>query len=48
MADHRPVLGRETAYPDQYDPGLLVAIPRAEGRRALNLPDHFCGVELWI
>lgn len=30
-------LGRETPYPDRYDPGLLFPIPRAQGRAALAL-----------
>jgi 7-cyano-7-deazaguanine reductase len=42
-------LGRVTAYPEQYSPGLLYAIPRTEGRAALGLADEppFHGVDLW-
>jgi 7-cyano-7-deazaguanine reductase len=30
-------LGREVAYPDHYDPGLLFPIPRAQGRAAIGV-----------
>ncbi len=42
----RPRLGAATEYPERYDPGLLVAIPRAEGRASLG-PVGFRGVDLW-
>ena len=42
-------LGQQTSYPDEYSPGLLVAIARAENRAAMglgvNLP--FQGVDIW-
>ncbi len=43
-------LGREVTYPDRYDPGLLFAIPRTEGRaeigiEAVALP--FVGHDRW-
>ena len=43
-------LGKATDYPRQYDPSLLVAIPRQENRQALglsadNLP--FSGADIW-
>ncbi len=43
-------LGKAVAYPEHYDPGLLVPIPRAENRRALGLdPDQlpFQGADIW-
>jgi len=46
--EHSP-LGKDTAYPDRYDPGLLFPIPRAAGRADLGLgatlPFH--GVDVW-
>ncbi|MDX1694512.1 MAG: NADPH-dependent 7-cyano-7-deazaguanine reductase QueF [Ketobacteraceae bacterium] len=47
------VLGKETAYPQQYDPGLLCPISRIEGRRWISesLTDQdvlpFKGVDYW-
>ncbi len=43
-------LGKAVAYPERYDPGLLVPLPRAENRRTLgldpaNLP--FQGADIW-
>jgi len=42
-------LGREVPYPEHYDPTLLFAIPRAEGRVRLGLRDPlpFAGVDVW-
>ena len=42
----KPQLGAATEYPQHYDPGLLVSIPRAEGRAALG-DISFQGVDLW-
>ena len=42
-------LGREVAYPSQYDPGLLHPIPRTLAREALDLatPPPFTGHDRW-
>ena len=43
-------LGREIAYPDRYDPGLLFPIPRAQGRADIGLRDDalpFVGHDRW-
>jgi len=42
-------LGKPTQYPTDYDPSLLVAIPRAQGRDALGLAGElpFDGVDIW-
>ncbi len=42
-------LGQISAYPSTYDPGLLVALPRDEGRISLGLTDDlpFYGVDIW-
>jgi 7-cyano-7-deazaguanine reductase len=44
-------LGQATPYPDQYDPGLLFPIARAENRLKLNLKPNqalpFVGVDIW-
>ena len=42
-------LGKETPQPEEYDPSVLVGIPRDEGRRGLGLSDPlpFTGVDLW-
>lgn len=55
MVDHvgNTPLGKDTQYPDQYDPGLLCPIPRSDGRKWINeylaesseLP--FKGVDYW-
>ncbi|OUS23762.1 NADPH-dependent 7-cyano-7-deazaguanine reductase QueF [Gammaproteobacteria bacterium 45_16_T64] len=46
--EHSP-LGKDSAYPDQYDPSLLYPIPRSQGRGELDdiesLP--FNGVDIW-
>ncbi len=48
---HDSALGRTTAYPDRYDPGLLFPVPRADQRAAIGiapgdaLPFH--GVDIW-
>ncbi len=43
------LLGREVAYPRQYDPALLFPIPRATGRQALRLAGAlpFTGHDRW-
>ncbi len=42
-------LGKRTDYADQYDPGLLFAIPRAESRSELGLSSElpFNGCDIW-
>jgi len=42
-------LGRATAYPEQYSPGLLFAIARTGNREALGLGDElpFHGTDIW-
>ncbi len=44
-------LGQTTQYPDQYDPGLLYPIVRAENRLKLGIKDGqalpFVGVDIW-
>lgn len=42
-------LGRDVAYPDRFDPGLLHPIPRALGRRALGIGGAlpFIGHDRW-
>jgi len=48
VTDAKLPLGRTTRYPDQYDPGVLFSIPRAEARRAwLPEPLPFRGVDIW-
>ncbi len=47
MTVDKPRLGAETSYPERYAPELLVAIPRAEGRRELNLPATLYGADHW-
>jgi 7-cyano-7-deazaguanine reductase len=46
---HDSELGRSTAYPDRYDPGLLFPIARAAQRDALGIGDPlpFHGVDIW-
>jgi len=48
MTDITP-LGQPTSYADQYDPGLLFAIPRVESRAALDLGNNlpFNGCDIW-
>ena len=48
MIDKIP-LGKPTRYADQYDPGLLFAIPRTESRAALDLGNDlpFNGCDIW-
>ena len=48
MTDHGP-LGRDVTYVDRYDPSLLHAIPRAEGRASLGLIGSvpFQGCDVW-
>lgn len=44
-------LGKETQYPDRYDPSVLFAIPRSENRAKLGLtevsPLPFFGIDIW-
>ena len=42
-------LGRETAYPQTYEPDVLFAVPRKDSRAALGLDDElpFSGVDIW-
>jgi len=43
-------LGRHIPYPEQYDPGLLLPIPRADNRRRLALDENnlpFRGADVW-
>jgi 7-cyano-7-deazaguanine reductase len=42
-------LGRNTVYPDRYEPALLFPIPRAEKRAEIGVPVDlpFCGVDVW-
>ncbi len=42
-------LGREASYDMAYDPGLLVPIPRVEGRQAISAPEPlpFTGCDIW-
>ncbi|WP_240125667.1 NADPH-dependent 7-cyano-7-deazaguanine reductase QueF [Thermomonas alba] len=53
MSDHTPAgspLGRDTVYPDRYDPSLLYPIPRAPARAALGLEAPtlpFIGHDRW-
>lgn len=47
--EHSP-LGREVAYPDRFDPGLLYPIPRALGRAAIGIEGGalpFAGTDRW-
>ena len=45
------VLGKNTQYPDQYDPGLLFPILRSENRQKLGITPSqavpFVGVDIW-
>ena len=45
------VLGQQSAYPNQYDPGLLFPIPRAQNRKKLGIEEGsrlpFLGIDLW-
>ncbi len=42
-------LGKPTTYEDQYNPNLLVSIPRSLGRKEINLPKilPFSGIDIW-
>ena len=48
MAGETP-LGKQTEYADQYDPGLLYAIPRADSRDAMGVGNElpFNGCDIW-
>jgi 7-cyano-7-deazaguanine reductase len=44
------VLGESVAYPEHYDPGLLMPLARADNRQRLGLNDAdlpFCGADIW-
>ncbi len=44
------LLGRDVAYPSQYDPGLLFPIPRAQARQQIGIDDGalpFIGHDRW-
>jgi 7-cyano-7-deazaguanine reductase len=45
------VLGQQSAYPNQYDPGLLFPIPRAQNRKKLGIEEGsrlpFLGIDFW-
>ena len=44
------VLGRQTAYPDRYDPSVLVPVPRQDNRDVLGISNSklpFCGADIW-
>lgn len=45
----QPPLGQIAAYPDDYDPGLLFALPRAEQRATLGISGTlpFFGMDIW-
>ncbi len=48
MSDH--FLGKSVAYPEKYDPSLLVPISRADNRRLLGVDSNdlpFCGADIW-
>jgi 7-cyano-7-deazaguanine reductase len=43
-------LGRQSAYPQQYDPSVLVAVPRHLNREQYHIEEHilpFDGVDVW-
>lgn len=40
-------LGKDVAYPDTYDPGLLFALPRDTNRQALSIPASWHGADIW-
>ncbi|MDE2306980.1 MAG: NADPH-dependent 7-cyano-7-deazaguanine reductase QueF [Xanthomonadaceae bacterium] len=46
--EHSP-LGKDTGYPDRYDPGRLFPIPRADKRAEIGVTDTlpFHGVDIW-
>lgn len=45
------VLGQQSTYPNQYDPGLLFSISRAQNRKKLGIKEGsrlpFLGIDLW-
>ena len=45
----QPPLGQTSSYPDDYDPGLLFAMPRAEQRATLGMTGTlpFFGMDIW-
>ena len=47
MTSHKPQLGADTQYPESYDPGLLVSIPRSEGRASLSISAPMYGWDIW-
>jgi 7-cyano-7-deazaguanine reductase len=48
---HASPLGKQSAYPDQYDPTLLFAVPRARQRAEIGIGDEtalpFHGYDIW-
>lgn len=44
---HLNPLGRDVAYPETYDPGLLFPIERGTNRHSLELPDAWHGADIW-
>src|SRR3546814_12312458 len=40
-------LGRDTLYPDNYDPSLLFPIARRENRATLPFPPRWTGADIW-
>lgn len=40
-------LGRDVAYPERYDPGLLFPIERNANRRSLAIPGNWYGADIW-
>jgi len=44
------VLGKPAVYPERYDPGLLMPLPRADNRQLLGVSETdlpFCGADIW-
>lgn len=44
---HHAPLGRDVAYPDTYDPGLLYTLSRDANRQNLALPRIWHGADIW-
>ena len=43
-------LGKDSQYPQHYNPAVLVAVPRSDNRELYNIKDYnlpFCGVDVW-
>jgi len=52
VTNHKLPLGQETDYPNKYQPDVLFAIPRSEGRQSIiaSMPDGklpFHGIDIW-